>query len=39
MPVFRQYTRQFILSSIEDGILYVEPRINFLYKWVAVTQM
>ncbi|KXN92283.1 Adenosine deaminase CECR1-A [Leucoagaricus sp. SymC.cos] len=32
MPVFRQYIRQFLLSSITDGILYVEPRINFLYK-------
>ncbi|EKM82478.1 hypothetical protein AGABI1DRAFT_68123, partial [Agaricus bisporus var. burnettii JB137-S8] len=32
IPIFRQYVRQFFLSSIEDGIMWVEPRINFLYK-------
>ncbi|KAJ3880680.1 hypothetical protein F5051DRAFT_480111 [Lentinula edodes] len=29
-PIQRQYIREFILSSIADGISYVEPRINFL---------
>lgn len=32
MPVFKQYIKQFLKSSIEDGIMYVEPRVNFLYK-------
>ncbi|KAF9448874.1 Metallo-dependent hydrolase [Macrolepiota fuliginosa MF-IS2] len=32
MPIFKQYLRLFFLSSIEDGILHVEPRINFLSK-------
>ncbi|KAF8163526.1 hypothetical protein B0H34DRAFT_327265 [Crassisporium funariophilum] len=31
-PVFAEYIRQFFRSSIEDGISYVEARINFLYK-------
>ncbi|KAJ3801503.1 hypothetical protein GGU11DRAFT_769377 [Lentinula aff. detonsa] len=29
-PIQREYIREFILSSIADGISYVEPRINFL---------
>ncbi|KAJ4487708.1 hypothetical protein J3R30DRAFT_3430448 [Lentinula aciculospora] len=29
-PIQREYFREFILSSIADGISYVEPRINFL---------
>ncbi|CDO77648.1 hypothetical protein BN946_scf184963.g5, partial [Trametes cinnabarina] len=28
-PVFSQYIKEFLLSSIADGISYVEPRINF----------
>ncbi|KAG2020049.1 adenosine deaminase [Coprinopsis cinerea AmutBmut pab1-1] len=31
-PVFEQYVREFFLSSIADGISYVEPRFNFYYK-------
>ncbi|CAE6486001.1 unnamed protein product [Rhizoctonia solani] len=31
-PVMKQYMRQVMLSSIEDGISYVELRINFFYK-------
>ncbi|KAE9394098.1 adenosine deaminase-related growth [Gymnopus androsaceus JB14] len=31
-PIHREYVREFILSSIADGISYVEPRINFLQK-------
>ncbi|KDR73569.1 hypothetical protein GALMADRAFT_251310 [Galerina marginata CBS 339.88] len=31
-PIFSEYIRQFFRSSIADGISYVEPRINFLYK-------
>ena len=33
-PIFRECVREFLLSSIEDGISYVEARINFLFKWV-----
>nr|BAN05623.1 adenosine deaminase-like growth factor [Flammulina velutipes] len=32
MPIYTQYIREFILSSIEDGISYVEPRVNFWFK-------
>ncbi|KAF9015519.1 hypothetical protein BDQ17DRAFT_1295372 [Cyathus striatus] len=31
-PIFSEYIRQFFLTSIEDGISYIEARINFLYK-------
>ncbi|CAE6353735.1 unnamed protein product [Rhizoctonia solani] len=31
-PIMKQYMRQVMLSSIEDGISYVELRINFFYK-------
>ncbi|KAK7033986.1 hypothetical protein VNI00_012415 [Paramarasmius palmivorus] len=31
-PILIEYIRQFIVSSIEDGISYVEPRVNFMYK-------
>ncbi|EUC63201.1 adenosine deaminase-related growth factor [Rhizoctonia solani AG-3 Rhs1AP] len=31
-PVMKQYMRQVMLSSIEDGISYIELRINFFYK-------
>jgi len=33
-PIFRQYIRRFLMESIEDGISYVEPRINFLDKYM-----
>ncbi|KIK59537.1 hypothetical protein GYMLUDRAFT_44494 [Collybiopsis luxurians FD-317 M1] len=29
-PLHKEYIREFILSSIADGISYVEPRINFV---------
>ncbi|KAK0503573.1 hypothetical protein EDD18DRAFT_636779 [Armillaria luteobubalina] len=32
VPIFTKYIREFIRSSIEDGILYVEPRVNFWIK-------
>ncbi|KDN38926.1 hypothetical protein RSAG8_09207, partial [Rhizoctonia solani AG-8 WAC10335] len=31
-PIMKRYMRQVMLSSIEDGISYVELRINFFYK-------
>ncbi|KAF8752599.1 adenosine, partial [Rhizoctonia solani] len=31
-PIMKEYMRQVLLSSIEDGISYVELRINFYYK-------
>ncbi|KAF8077740.1 hypothetical protein FPV67DRAFT_10272 [Lyophyllum atratum] len=31
-PIFSDYIREFFQSSIEDGICYIEARINFLYK-------
>ncbi|KAG6881771.1 hypothetical protein C0992_000234 [Termitomyces sp. T32_za158] len=31
-PIFPDYVREFLKSSIEDGISYVEARINFLFK-------
>lgn len=34
MPVFERCIKQFLLHSVEDGISYVEPRINFLFKCV-----
>lgn len=33
LPVWRDYIRQFFLSSIEDGISYVEVRLNFLSRY------
>lgn len=30
VPVYAEYIREFFKSSIEDGISYVEPRINFM---------
>ncbi|KIO32496.1 hypothetical protein M407DRAFT_213600 [Tulasnella calospora MUT 4182] len=33
-PVLRKYVRQFLLTSIEDGISYVEMRTNFFNKTV-----
>ncbi|KIY73210.1 Metallo-dependent hydrolase [Cylindrobasidium torrendii FP15055 ss-10] len=32
MPIFEKYVREFLRSSVEDGVLYVEPRINFWFK-------
>ncbi|KAF9555864.1 Metallo-dependent hydrolase [Agrocybe pediades] len=34
-PIFSAYIKQFFLSSIEDGLSYVEPRINFLNKYMV----
>ena len=31
-----QHVREFLLSSIEDGISYVESRINFLFMRVSI---
>lgn len=31
-PILKAYMRQVLLSSIEDGISYVELRVNFFYK-------
>ncbi|KAF8891212.1 hypothetical protein BD779DRAFT_188177 [Infundibulicybe gibba] len=28
-PIFSEYVREFLLSSIKDGIMYVETRIGF----------
>ncbi|KAF8590054.1 adenosine deaminase-related growth [Ramaria rubella] len=33
-PIWEQYIREFLLSSIADGIMYVEARINFLYRFM-----
>ncbi|KAI0332618.1 Metallo-dependent hydrolase [Cubamyces sp. BRFM 1775] len=32
VPVWTQYVKEFLLSSIADGISYVEPRIMFWFK-------
>ncbi|KAI0340075.1 Metallo-dependent hydrolase [Trametopsis cervina] len=34
LPVWRDYVREFFLSSIEDGISYLEVRINFLFRFI-----
>ncbi|EIW51773.1 Metallo-dependent hydrolase [Trametes versicolor FP-101664 SS1] len=34
MPIFVEYVREFFLSSIEDGISYIETRIPFWYKYM-----
>ncbi|KAH9848878.1 Metallo-dependent hydrolase [Lenzites betulinus] len=34
VPIFTQYIREFLLSSVEDGISYVEPRILFYFKYM-----
>ncbi|CAA7271498.1 unnamed protein product [Cyclocybe aegerita] len=34
-PIYSEYIRQFFRSSIDDGILYVEPRINFFPKFMV----
>ncbi|KAG6909610.1 hypothetical protein DXG01_016392 [Tephrocybe rancida] len=33
-PIFIEYVREFLESSIEDGICYAEARVNFLYKYM-----
>ncbi|KAI0306408.1 adenosine deaminase-like growth [Multifurca ochricompacta] len=33
-PIFRQYIYRFLLESIDDGISYMEPRINFFHKYM-----
>ncbi|KAK7467373.1 hypothetical protein VKT23_004430 [Stygiomarasmius scandens] len=35
VPIFQEYFRRFILSAIEDGISYLEIRMNFPYKCLA----
>ncbi|PFH54144.1 hypothetical protein AMATHDRAFT_135550 [Amanita thiersii Skay4041] len=35
IPVFTEFIREFLLSSIEDGISYIEPRINFLSRYMV----
>ncbi|KIJ35773.1 hypothetical protein M422DRAFT_180404 [Sphaerobolus stellatus SS14] len=35
-PVYEEYIYEFFRSSIEDGIMYVEARINFWYKYVSI---
>ncbi|PIL24470.1 hypothetical protein GSI_14224 [Ganoderma sinense ZZ0214-1] len=34
LPLWTEYIRQFFLSSVEDGISYVEPRIPFFCKYM-----
>ncbi|KAF9265607.1 Metallo-dependent hydrolase [Marasmius fiardii PR-910] len=34
VPILEDYIKEFFLSSIEDGISYVEPRVNFMNKTV-----
>ncbi|KAI0053868.1 adenosine deaminase-like growth [Auriscalpium vulgare] len=33
-PIFKAYVHQFLLESIDDGISYMEPRINFIHKYM-----
>ncbi|KAG5220481.1 adenosine deaminase-related growth [Salix suchowensis] len=33
-PIFRDYVKEFFLTSIADGISYVEPRINFRHRFM-----
>lgn len=35
LPIFEKYVRKALLSSVEDGISYVEPRVNFLAKFMT----
>ncbi|TBU65296.1 Metallo-dependent hydrolase [Dichomitus squalens] len=35
VPIFKEYIREFLLSSVDDGISYVEPRILFWYKYMV----
>lgn len=39
VPIFKEYVREFLLSSVEDGISYVEPRILFYFKCVLSHEM
>ncbi|KDQ60895.1 hypothetical protein JAAARDRAFT_67324 [Jaapia argillacea MUCL 33604] len=34
-PIWYPYIKEFFLSSVEDGISYIEARINFLYKFMT----
>ena len=34
MPVWTEYIRDFFMSSVGDGISYVEPRVAFWYKYM-----
>jgi len=33
-PIWAEYIREFFITSIDDGISYVEARINFLFKYM-----
>ncbi|CCM02237.1 uncharacterized protein FIBRA_04318 [Fibroporia radiculosa] len=35
MPIWKAYVKQFFLSSVEDGISYVEPRLSFWQKFCS----
>ncbi|KAF8635817.1 hypothetical protein AX15_000017 [Amanita polypyramis BW_CC] len=35
VPIFTEYIREFFKSSIKDGISYVEPRLNFMQKYMV----
>jgi hypothetical protein len=32
-PIWPEYIREFLVTSIDDGISYAEVRINFLFKY------
>ncbi|KAI0086133.1 Metallo-dependent hydrolase [Irpex rosettiformis] len=34
LPVWKDYVREFFRSSIDDGISYLEVRINFLHRYI-----
>ncbi|KAI0647558.1 Metallo-dependent hydrolase [Trametes meyenii] len=34
VPIFTKYIREFLLSAVDDGISYVEPRIMFWFKYL-----
>jgi adenosine deaminase CECR1 len=34
-PIWAEYIREFFVTSIDDGISYVEARINFLFKYAT----
>ena len=35
-PIWERYIREFLLSSVQDGIMYIEARINFLDRSVIL---
>ncbi|EKM55051.1 uncharacterized protein PHACADRAFT_255384 [Phanerochaete carnosa HHB-10118-sp] len=34
LPLWKEYVRAFLLSSVEDGISYIEVRVNFWYRFI-----